>query len=97
MALPLNPSKGSSDPQATPMGPTAFFSSGAVMFNPLSSPQGNLALDKEWISLDPCHGHSSPDNQYHYHAVSKIYFEEIILVGLGAIQIICAIQEGHYI
>ena len=28
---------------------------------------------------------------------NKIYFEEIILVGLGAIQIICAIQEGHYI
>ncbi len=46
------------------------------MYNPLSSPQGNLALDKEWISLDPCHGHSSPDKQYHYHAVSEIYFQE---------------------
>ncbi len=70
VALPLNPIKSSSDPQATPMGATAFFNSGAVMYNPLSSPQGNLALDKEWISLDPCHGHSSPDMQYHYHAVS---------------------------
>ena len=71
VVLPLSPTKSSSGPQATGMGATAFFTSGAVMYNPLSSPQGNLALDKEWVSLDPCYGHSSPDYQYHYHAVSQ--------------------------
>jgi hypothetical protein len=68
VALPLTPTKGSSF-GTTPMGATAYFTSGAVMYNPLSSPQGNLASDKEWVSLDPCYGHSSPDSQYHYHAV----------------------------
>lgn len=79
VALPLNPTK--STAKTTPMGATAYFKTGAVMYNPLSSPQGNLALDKEWISLDPCHGHSSPDKQYHYHAVSEVYFKDFNPIG----------------
>jgi len=72
VTLPLTPTKGSSY-TATPMGATGYFTSGAVLYNPLSSPQGDLASNKEWVSLDPCYGHSSPDKQYHYHAV--ILFE----------------------
>ena len=69
VTLPINPTKSSSF-ATTPMGATAYITSGTVMYNPLSSPQGNLASDKEWVSLDPCYGHSSPDSQYHYHAVN---------------------------
>jgi len=69
VTLPLTPTKGITF-STTPMGATAFFYTGAVMYNPLSSPQGALASNNEWVSLDPCYGHSSPDMQYHYHAIS---------------------------
>lgn len=54
------------------MGPIAFFTSGAVLYNPLSSSDGSLASYYEWDTLDPCYGHSSVDKQYHYHAVRHI-------------------------
>ena len=34
-----------------------------------------MAFKFEGASLDPCAGHSSPDSQYHYHAVrTKTFF-----------------------
>lgn len=56
------------------MGSIAFLTSGAVLYNPLSSSNGSLASYYEWDSLDPCYGHSDSDKQYHYHAVSTIRF-----------------------
>jgi hypothetical protein len=51
------------------MGAIAFFTSGAVLFNPLSTTDGVLASYDQWDTLDPCYGHSNKDKQYHYHAV----------------------------
>jgi hypothetical protein len=55
------------------MGAIAFFTSGAVLYNPLSASNGSLASYYEWSTLDPCYGHSSVDKQYHYHAVSFLF------------------------
>jgi len=53
----------------TPMGAIGFITTGTTIYNPLSGPDGSLASYYEWNTLDPCYGHSSPDKQYHYHAV----------------------------
>jgi hypothetical protein len=68
-AAPYTPTK-SSNFSASSMGAIAFFTSGAVLYNPLSASNGSLASYYEWSTLDPCYGHSSVDKQYHYHAVS---------------------------
>jgi len=68
IAAPATPVKGTTF-RSTPMGAIGFITTGTVIYNPLSSPEGNLASYYEWSSLDPCFGHSSPDMQYHYHAV----------------------------
>ena len=52
------------------MGATAFFTSGAVLYNPLTTTDGALASYDQWLTLDPCYGHSTKERQYHYHAVS---------------------------
>ena len=70
-AAHATPTKSSSY-SASSMGSIAFFTSGAVLYNPLSDANGSLASYYEWSTLDPCYGHSSVDKQYHYHAVSYL-------------------------
>jgi len=70
-AAHATPTKSSSY-SASSMGSIAFFTSGAVIYNPLSDANGSLASYCEWSTLDPCYGHSSVDKQYHYHAVSYL-------------------------
>jgi hypothetical protein len=71
MAAPLTPTKLSSY-VTTGAGTIAMFTSGAVLYNPVSSVlTGTMAGKFERSSLDPCFGHSSPDSQYHYHAISS--------------------------
>ena len=53
------------------MGTMGYVTSGAVVFDARSSPDGDLASCHEWASLDPSHGHSAPGGVYHYHAVSR--------------------------
>ena len=53
------------------MGTMGYVTSGAVVFDARSSPDGDLASCHEWASLDPSHGHSAPGGVYHYHAVSS--------------------------
>ena len=67
MAVPLNPSQGSSAVQ-TGMGVIGLATTGGTFYNDLSSTDGDVALYNEGITLDSCNGHSSSDNQYHYHA-----------------------------
>jgi hypothetical protein len=67
-AAPATPTK-SSTYGTSSMGAIAFMTTGAVLYNPLSSTDGSLASYYEWTTLDPCYGHSSADSQYHYHAV----------------------------
>lgn len=71
MVIPLNPEKGSQLTQ-TGMGATGFAKFGGVFYNQLSNMEqvNDVAYnyDNEGKSLDSCHGHSSPDKQYHYHA-----------------------------
>merc|ERR1712012_1436987 len=67
MSLPLNPSQGSSA-VATNMGVIGLATTGGTFYNDLSSPDGDVALYNEGMSLDSCAGHSSPNSQYHYHA-----------------------------
>jgi hypothetical protein len=57
---------------AVPMGVMAITTSGAPIYNPLSSSNGSLASYYEWTTLDPCYGHTDADYQYHYHAVSIV-------------------------
>ena len=45
--------------------------SGGTVYDPRSSPTGDLASYYEWDSLDPYFGHSDNNFQYHYHAVSN--------------------------
>jgi len=51
------------------MGTMGYVSSGTVVFDARSSPDGDLASCFEWDTLDPSHGHSAPGGVYHYHAV----------------------------
>ena len=70
-AVPLTPTKNTAF-SATPASTIAMFTSGAPLYNPISSTVTlSLASKFESASLDPCSGHSSPDSQYHYHAVRK--------------------------
>jgi len=73
MVIPYSPSKwtSSSSYTATPMGVMAITTSGAPIYNPLSSSNGSLASYYEWTTLDPCYGHTDADYQYHYHAVRQ--------------------------
>jgi len=68
-AAPATPTKSTSF-GTTSLGAIAYINTGTVLYNPLSSTDGSLASYYEWTTLDPCYGHSSPDSQYHYHAVS---------------------------
>merc|ERR1719322_744848 len=67
MAVPLNPSQGSSAVQ-TGMGVIGLATTGGTFYNDLSSTDGDVALYNEGITLDSCNGHSFSNNQYHYHA-----------------------------
>jgi len=53
------------------MGVSGYVKSGATIYDHRSNPDGSLAVYYEWDSLDPYHGHSSPDGQYHYHATPE--------------------------
>ena len=53
------------------MGTTGYVMSGGTVYDPRSSPTGDLASYYEWDSLDPSYGHSDNSYQYHYHAVSN--------------------------
>ena len=66
-ALPLTWSDSGSSSQK--LGTTGYITSGGVVYDHRSSPQGNLASYYEWDSLDPYFGHSDQDASYHYHAV----------------------------
>jgi len=68
MKVPLNPSKGTSV-ESTSMGVIALATTGGTFYNDLSTTDGDVALYNEGTTLDSCNGHSSSDNQYHYHAV----------------------------
>ena len=72
-ALPLEWSDSGS--YYTSMGVVGFVKSGAVVYDHRSDIDGSLAVYWEWDSLDPYHGHASANDQYHYHAVSKLCFE----------------------
>ena len=63
--------------QTQTMGTMGYVTSGAVVFDARSSPDGDLASCHEWASLDPSHGHSAPGGAYHYHAVSSKQLHEI--------------------
>ena len=67
MAVPLSPTQGSSA-VSTSMGVIGLATTGGTFYNDLSSTDGDVALYNEGITLDSCNGHSSSDNQYHYHA-----------------------------
>ena len=67
MAVPLSPTQGSSA-VSTDMGVIGLATTGGTFYNDLSSTDGDVALYNEGITLDSCNGHSSSDNQYHYHA-----------------------------
>ena len=49
------------------LGTTGWITSGAVLFDHRSTPDGNLAAYYEIETLDSCYGHSDPFLQYHYH------------------------------
>ena len=49
------------------MGTTGWVSSGGVLFDHRSAPDGSLAYYYEIDSMDPCLGHSNEFYQYHYH------------------------------
>jgi len=66
--LPLNPTKGNSFTISN-MGTVGWISSGGVIYNHLSNPDGSLAAYEEIESLDSCGGHSDPSKQYHYHLI----------------------------
>ena len=68
MVVPYTPSK-QLNVTTSPMGVMAITTSGAPIYNPLSSSDGSLASYYEWTTLDPCYGHSDASYQYHYHAV----------------------------
>jgi hypothetical protein len=81
MVTPASPSKLSSSFNAVPMGVMGVTTSGAPIYNPLSSSNGSLASYYEWTTLDPCYGHTDADYQYHYHAVSGLnrdYFHSVL-------------------
>ena len=67
-AMPLEWS--ASGNEYTSMGVIGYVKSGGTIYDHRSSTDGSLAVYYEWDSLDPYHGHSSPNGQYHYHAVS---------------------------
>ena len=67
MSVPVSPTKGSSAVD-TNMGVTALAVTGGTFFNHLSSPQGDVAVYNEGMTLDSCNGHSNPKKVYHYHA-----------------------------
>ena len=67
MKVPLNPSKGTSA-EETSMGVIGLATTGGTFYNDLSTTDGDVALYNEGTTLDSCNGHSSSDNQYHYHA-----------------------------
>jgi len=69
MVVPYTPASQTSF-TAVPMGVMAITTSGAPIYNALSSSNGSLASYYEWTTLDPCYGHTDADYQYHYHAVS---------------------------
>ena len=71
-AMPLVWSASGNDFMA--MGVTGYVKSGGTIYDHRSNPDGSLAVYYEWDSLDPYHGHSSPNGQYHYHAVSTIHY-----------------------
>jgi len=68
-AAPATPTKATTY-ATTSLNAIAYINTGVPLYNPLSNYDGSLASYNEWTSLDPCYGHSSPDSQYHYHAVS---------------------------
>jgi len=68
-ALPLEWSASGNDFMV--MGVTGFAKSGGTIYDHRSNPDGSLAVYYEWDSLDPYHGHSSPNGQYHYHATPE--------------------------
>merc|ERR1712203_360677 len=55
----------------TSMGVIGYVMSGGTIYDHRSNPDGSLAVYYEWDSLDPYHGHSSPNGQYHYHATPE--------------------------
>jgi len=70
-ALPLTWSDSGSSSQK--LETTGYITSGGVVYDHRSSPQGNLASYYEWDSLDPYFGHSDQDASYHYHAIPALY------------------------
>merc|ERR1712048_831540 len=52
---------------------TGYVMSGGTVYDPRSSPTGDLASYYEWDSLDPYFGHSDNNFQYHYHAVPALW------------------------
>ena len=49
------------------MGTTGWISSGGVLYDHRSNPDGSLASYYEFDSMDSCMGHSDSNSQYHYH------------------------------
>jgi len=68
-AMPLVWSASGNDLMA--MGVVGYVKSGGTIYDHRSNPDGSLAVYYEWDTLDPYHGHSSPDGQYHYHATPE--------------------------
>merc|ERR1719402_459541 len=67
MEVPLEPTKADALEESS-MGVVGLAVTGGTFYNYLSAPDGSLALTNEGTTLDSCLGHSSSDNQYHYHA-----------------------------
>ena len=67
MSLPLSPDLASAA-VGTDLGVIGLAVTGGTFYNHLSSSDGEVAMYNEGMSLDSCTGHSSANNQYHYHA-----------------------------
>ena len=65
--LPLVPEVATTAGVDFNMGTTGWVSSGGVLFDHRSAPDGSLAYYYEIDSMDPCLGHSNEVYQYHYH------------------------------
>lgn len=68
VVVPENPTKATAYRESG-MGSVGWLSSGGVVYNHLSSPDGSLAAYYELDTLDICGGHSSSNAQYHYHLI----------------------------
>ncbi|XP_066980524.1 uncharacterized protein [Macrobrachium rosenbergii] len=68
MAIPVNPVKGSTY-KAYEVGPVGIAISGGFFYNPLSSPQGDIAVFNEQASYDTCNGRTDQNCRYYYDQV----------------------------